>query len=588
MEIASSCTLEDKALSTLRGQLTEDWSVVFRERDMTTANSLFTFRVLSRLGATINELLRDRHRRSPYEEFQLLNETANFAVANRLILKPLCLIDTWARKFRHRYPTAAAMNSTDARQELLLLADIIECETSRIECKHAAVRRCKEISSIQTWAQNLLDMSAESVCHNIRKDEPTTPGPGTDSVEAEAGNKAASRGRSREKKVTGKLKQPRRRRRGGGGAWRVYVAAQTKGSTGVIDFASIAKDYHRLSPQEREHWDQLGKLATQLHPLSGLPGTRPGRKRRKRQPPATPVGEAAPGAAILPFDAFAEFEDRRLQFSRSARAESAAERQAAANDHAELSSMADPLSASPAQQQLMAHTGIGAGLTSAQVKREFSRVPTEVNVSHLETRSCDPERTARVLALLHDKKLAAELEGNPLSQDFDQWYRDLHKVVRYSEIPKLGHVPKTATKCNLFGVCVCRGHGRAAEEVIKRLHGRLKSSCQQKDFAKLLSEGFVVLKLSVRPPFPAGRVDEIMEGGDAAGSPGVEVELPLPVVKWLHVAMLYLSPWRISPTQLEWVSHDEFLHETWLQVCAPGRQRGFFSKLLPLPLPIRG
>ena len=64
----------------------EGWTHLFRESERTSANALFGFRAHARFGATLNELIRSEHVKSPYDLLQLL-KSADPDLARELLLK---------------------------------------------------------------------------------------------------------------------------------------------------------------------------------------------------------------------------------------------------------------------------------------------------------------------------------------------------------------------------------------------------------------------------------------------------------------------------------------------------------------------
>jgi hypothetical protein len=82
--------------------------------------------------------LYSRHKRYPVKLFGLLVDKA---ISVALAADPSCLDDTFSRSFRGQFPSSEALASEACLWVLRAIAVIARTDTTRIECRHAALRR---------------------------------------------------------------------------------------------------------------------------------------------------------------------------------------------------------------------------------------------------------------------------------------------------------------------------------------------------------------------------------------------------------------------------------------------------------------
>lgn len=121
------------------------------------------FKVLSKAGGGVKELLAAPHQRYPTKMFVLL-EDPGAAVA--LLTDTPCMLDTWSRAFLSRHPT---LSGPSCMQELALLAQVAMKDISAIEARHATIRRLLVSGGIQTHTLKFEDLSASWSMLQFRK-----------------------------------------------------------------------------------------------------------------------------------------------------------------------------------------------------------------------------------------------------------------------------------------------------------------------------------------------------------------------------------------------------------------------------------
>ena len=137
-----------------------EWSP---EDSLTVAHRALAFKILSRQGCLVEQLLAFPHRQFPVCLFRLLN---NPELADEFVAVPECLKDPWALKVQESHPT---LSGPQMHQTLLLHAELMSTSIAVIEAKHASVRRQLKSRSVQTWSLQASTASAEWVAQLTRK-----------------------------------------------------------------------------------------------------------------------------------------------------------------------------------------------------------------------------------------------------------------------------------------------------------------------------------------------------------------------------------------------------------------------------------
>ena len=172
--------VEEKAcLAQLKTLLTgpEPWGDAFLEDDKTVATRCLLFKVLSRAGCAVEQLLALPHRGYPWAMFRALKDPA---FADEVARVPDCgggFVDPFTRDLRSRFPTAEALRSGECIAILQCNA-LLRCrDIAPLEARHAAVRRDLIGRSVQTHVREFRDTGAAWVlraCRQSRKRAPTT------------------------------------------------------------------------------------------------------------------------------------------------------------------------------------------------------------------------------------------------------------------------------------------------------------------------------------------------------------------------------------------------------------------------------
>jgi hypothetical protein len=96
------------------------------------------FAMISRAGAGVCQMMVSRHRSYPFRLFALLDPRSGVRPAD-ILADPPCIRDSFSNEFLDKFSTK--LDSTEARSVLACISLLHRNEISRIECRHAAVRR---------------------------------------------------------------------------------------------------------------------------------------------------------------------------------------------------------------------------------------------------------------------------------------------------------------------------------------------------------------------------------------------------------------------------------------------------------------
>ena len=208
------------------------------------------FRLLSKLGCSVQQLLVTAHESFPYKLFGLLEG----AVQEVLGSEP-CLRDELTNFFIAMFPTVEELSSTLSVNMLSSIARMAEVDILTIEAKHSSTRRLVHLKSCQTWALKFSFLSAEwttrqHVSHSQRF----------------CNHSQESKEKSKSKTKTRRRKGRRLQhgRGGHGGAWRAYLhmtqSGRKDGRPGYLHSSSAAKSYHQLKSSGGGEWERVKEL----------------------------------------------------------------------------------------------------------------------------------------------------------------------------------------------------------------------------------------------------------------------------------------------------------------------------------------
>jgi hypothetical protein len=252
------------------------------------------FRLLSRAGGTVHELMVVPHARYPFKLFAIATNPTRAAAQAALVCEDAadrrCIMDALSVDFATRFTSPEALLSEAALQELTCILEVAETDVARIEVGHSRIRRDVR-AQVQTHARALDHSSAARVVEAARARSTSSwyvtagllPDLSCTNIGSGPGGHASSPAASRvleHAKVEGLINKRvaqakakatqagragyHRHGSGGGGAWRAFIRERCS-SAGRCAVAADAEVYRALSPEERAGYMELGMLATALH-----------------------------------------------------------------------------------------------------------------------------------------------------------------------------------------------------------------------------------------------------------------------------------------------------------------------------------
>lgn len=527
---------ENRAMEKLKVLFEEPsmW-VLMPESSYLEVSAATTFRLLSAQGALLEELLRSVHRRYPYRMFlALLDEhERELMLADRP-----CIRDFFCQDFVVRHD----LRTSEGLASLMLVAHLVRTEITEIECLHGSLRRLLNSMGMQTHLPDFEHASARWLAARWRKEErdPSSFRHRDADCEAEFADDGAHEGGHQEGN------QEAKGRRGGGGAWRAFVHQETSGQPGRPDLAELAARYRALDDDRRADLAELGKAGTRQHRLDPT-----------RQPFGVTEAERARFLEARADAAHTQQLAAKCATTRSAElAKALVQQQTGGFKASEAISAAHRRMralASRTKKEDKRRTDVLRSFAASESKdiaaevRDMLAFPADMPLELLAV----PNRAFPMFEVQsHASKLAAKMVassiqkgpttpigeiGRQLGLGLEAFWHAEHKDLLHSEptpLPK-GMRLQRGSLCWQAGFCVCSGEGRKVSTFRTRFLQQLSSWFPRgnSEVRSKLQDGFFVLHLIGCP------VDDMVGGGDVVLGRG-EVHI------WVHIAAMYLSPWR--------------------------------------------
>jgi len=538
--IAAKGVIEDRFSAKLQYLLTEPamWSLIL-PADVTEAANSFAFRLLSRSGCLVAELLEEKHRKHPFRMFLLLSYPE---LAGRIVKEPPCMFGKFAAKFLEENPD---LHSQEARMRLLAVASAAKTDLAHLESLHATIRRNVLAMSHQCPRVELARASAEWVASRCRsRAKHSTAGVRTNIVgvgpsEAQAAD----------------IHQPSRKPRGGGGAWRAFVAMHDPGL--FKDFAALAQEYRSLTAEQAAKYVQVGRAATQVHQLqSNKSPFGPSSRELERQARARQREQY--------MQQLADKADRKaepLQLAVASHVVQTCQSSAVALREAQLGSLylgkflaerdrrvdAD-LQAFSADRGIL-HDALGHERALAAFEQDLQPVPQQACLE------CDvvPDIGSAVAKVCSASHAAKDIAGRSDSAALAASWNRRHNIVRHTEAQAIPDEDQEAKwKCWRFGCCICCADGKRLYRVRNAVLRAMKRAFPSKsDRRQLQAQGAIFIALRSQAPGGDGPVD-LVDGDN---------------LLIFHIGLQYFKPYR--PTYQEMIVMEKGMNGEWrLQVAA--------------------
>ena len=237
---------------------------------LTVRGRALAFRMASRSGCALEELVLLPHRGYPWKALRMINEPSLAETVARDAQNEGCVggyVDGWTKGIWAQFPSVEMLQSGACSAVLLLALMMAWVCTGSLESLHASVRRMIHLVT-QTHLREFSDIQCAWLTKTSRRMRSYVAAVrGTGGVE---GAPAIKTGQKRKRNVrrsdgSGPV-QPKTRR--GGGPWRAWVRQKLFGAPLSKPFkdnmGAISRSYREMSAEERAKLVSVGKAATKV------------------------------------------------------------------------------------------------------------------------------------------------------------------------------------------------------------------------------------------------------------------------------------------------------------------------------------
>ena len=513
-------------LCTLEAQ--PDMWVLVPKSAHTVARRASVFRTLSRMGCAHRYLLASRHESYPFAAFLVL---ADHKWAASTANAPECMLDSWTKAMRAKYPT---WSGPALLQILSTVALLLRVDVSHIEARHASIRRMLVSKSCQSWAMAFPDLSAQFLFMQQRHHQVPHYLLSLSKKRKSAAKKRCDGGHAKRKRPGPSRRKKKGAGRGGGGPWRAWLRLQSRGGSGAQTMADMAADYRAAKAARSEAYlkaKRLGSVATDFarrasgHGFGGSRRTGLHVNRAKRRMAMARQMRAWAGSTAS--QAFG------LAAMAQATNSSVAETVAIARQVGRIDTVAHQADLQKALEVLHVYDekqGRGAVAALRHVCPALAALPMVAvplgSGMHVHVKAPTPEDVAGPLAWA-----ASHSQKHGMSTRLEAHWDLLHREIAPPADMQEGEAPGQSA-CQKAGICICTGEGvtvrKIADKFLKHMKRHFPFGSQKR---KALAQGDFVVKL-------AGRMtsyEDVVAG-----------VLPLTISRWYHIGLMYLSP--IEPT----------------------------------------
>lgn len=211
------------------------------------------FKAASVAGAAYWELIHWPRRGYPWRMFLLLSDATFGATVLQEFRDTPCLFDGWSSDFVRAHGESISDPQSVAVLELALLAQVVKEDIAQIEAQHASVRRFILARSLQSPGVRLDETSCNFVLGKLRSRWAD--------LQKMHGRSAQRVGAARSQQPPPAAATDSKKKRGAGGPWRAFIHVVSWGH--FADFRELARQYHALTPEERQWYTDLGDRGRQ-------------------------------------------------------------------------------------------------------------------------------------------------------------------------------------------------------------------------------------------------------------------------------------------------------------------------------------
>lgn len=503
----------------------EEWRVI-RQRNEEMQRHIFV--LVARLAAAAYRLLVVRHRRWPFKLFKLLSDPL---VKEELLDAKDCCLDGYTQSFREYYGEEAGGPAAIA--ELVSVAAVSHTDTASVERWHSRNQRRAQFrvwtncQDLETLSAKFLGMQCRDACV----------------VRDDAGRPAK---RLRGPRPSAKLGAGPKRRMGKSGPWRAFVHIKAAGRQLSPEFsAQLSEEYRALDAEALEYYRELGVLAcyeAQRGRTSGGFGPRL-RKRgvvglpavcrqtsaasQQVEPLSAPIGPSLPQSAPTGRYGFSRImSEARLASARAV-------------DDARMDAEETRLVTAEVSEWSMERAsdvdGALAAIVAAPPGHGGASSPSPQTLVRLQHPQAFVQQGLS-LGTLADE-VAAACHRSPAKQRARSWAGLHEAVLAAKEGERGGNLGPLRKQCFEAGMCICQGPGLSLRRFEKRIRVAFSNArkSSQMPWKPLLTKGMLVLRFE----------HTLLDGGrPVAQGEHIAEDAPLHDDVWVHLSMIYLSPWQ--------------------------------------------
>eukprot|EP00971_Amphidinium_carterae_P335243 6470973-Amphidinium_carterae.1 len=561
-------TSEQQFYTSLGELLVSDkWSKLPRQAHRKDFQNL-SFRMLSRMGGLVWQLLYTPAKCCPYKLFRVLLQGQKGADAVHEV--PICMRDKFTSHFLQVHPN---LLSDDSLMCLRAIAAKHHVDTVQIEWGHGRVNRVLTHSS-DTNCPSFQFLNARFVCQKHRDRWGQLVKRGCTSILEES-----QAGVDKEEPATAASVESVKPARGGGGAWRAYISAVKKGTKGKPLLKGMNAKYQQekaKGSKEFQGWVAAGKAATIRHQhLKGGASFGPGRRHVVR------------AAAKMQSQALVEASHGHLdKVSFTALLDVGSDGKLQRNLKAELTHcgrLAFAQARFKKQEHLreLEYLKQGVAAIDSRGKEQLLGVVPgfKGSLSHV---FCIPSSDFARYFILSNKDLQPLLAIASWALQFSrksnvaaylrQDWENRNLPILDTDVTLLDEESHEVSKCLHQGCCTCSEDSKHLKLLQNRLFSIIKSMVAGASGNKtLLSNGYVCMQLLPhKPSKPSNAWDSLLD--EVVVSKVTEAEcFSVEHTTWLHICLQYYRPFRPTFQYLREISASngcttlEFGHR-WLTV----------------------
>ena len=509
------------------------------------------FRLLSRMGCLVHQLLIVPTQSCPLLLFKLLDEEH---VATDIQALPPCMLDSFSSQFVKRFP-ADTLRSTEARTCLTALSLALKTETVQVEWGHSAMHRLISTSSVHTHTPQMKFVNAQWVLqrYSQRRYPPQS-------------RRTSARKTLPKPVPSGKpsARAKGSKRKGGGGSWRAWVNKAARGSTGVVDFQALSATYRQARQEQSEAFTeaaQRGAAAT----ARLKEGASSGFGKRLRQVLCSRDRAASSSAATGSASAkplLGEVVASASPPLTVALQQQVEQRLTQVRAVAKRASKTKRAEASQRQQILAKHVDRDGQRT---LEALLGAIPELLSLSgslqpvpHPEFSCVDVNLELEQQAVAVGTWAASRKRSSNLSAVLsDDWSHKNRLISQAPTQPVAAAQPRQKQSCLTRGFCTCTWAGKQTFRLYSAFLQHLKAQFSRRDMHSkhTLLDGFVIVRLTGQQEQPDEDESWQQALGDLLGEEvhRVTEERLCRGQLWLHVGLQYLKPYRPTLQVLDFV-----------------------------------